>query len=103
MAKALPTLQSIANAALKSAAGEEVRAATLWAQSPVLVFALRRPGCVLCRATAKKVGRRLATCNPLVFLRPPAAGASLLLTCSLACMQGPGHTASPGSRELLGG
>jgi len=55
MAKALPPLSAISNAVLKSAAGEEVRAATLWAKAPVLFLALRRPGCILCRDTAKKV------------------------------------------------
>jgi hypothetical protein len=54
-ARPLPALAAVANAVLKSAAGEEVRAGTLWAQSPVLVFALRRPGCVLCRDAAQQV------------------------------------------------
>jgi hypothetical protein len=51
----LPPLSAVAGALLRSAAGEEVKAASLWASSPVLIFALRRPGCVLCRDTAKKV------------------------------------------------
>lgn len=32
-----------------------MRAASLWAASPVLFFAVRRPGCVLCRDTAKQL------------------------------------------------
>ncbi|GBF95114.1 hypothetical protein Rsub_07698 [Raphidocelis subcapitata] len=55
VAKSLPGLSSIAGAVLRSRGGEEVRAATLWAKQPVLFFVLRRPGCVLCRDTAKKV------------------------------------------------
>jgi hypothetical protein len=55
MAKALPPLSAIAGAVLRTASGDEVRAATLWATTPVLFFALRRPGCILCRDTAKKV------------------------------------------------
>ncbi|KAI8465304.1 MAG: R53.5-related protein [Monoraphidium minutum] len=50
----LPALASLAAATLKTLTGEELRAASLWASSPVLVFAVRRPGCVLCRDTAKQ-------------------------------------------------
>lgn len=86
MAKALPALASIANAALRTApGGEEVRAATLWAQSPVLIFALRRPGCVLCRDTAKKV--RAGDLEKTTAASSPAAVAALCLR----------HTPTPGS------
>jgi hypothetical protein len=55
MAAVAKPLAAIAGAVLRSRGGEEVRAATLWAKQPVLFFVLRRPGCVLCRDTAKKV------------------------------------------------
>jgi hypothetical protein len=47
MSRALtpPALSAIADIALKSVKGQEVAAKELWAQAPVLIYVMRRPGC----------------------------------------------------------
>jgi len=51
----LPPLSLIENAVLKTKEGVEVAAKQLWESQPVFIFAIRRPGCVLCRDTAQQV------------------------------------------------
>lgn len=51
----LPPLSSIAGAKLRTMEGTEIDAAELWKTSPVFVYAIRRPGCVLCRDEAQKL------------------------------------------------
>lgn len=51
----LPPLSAIAGAKLRAMDGTEIKAADLWAASPVFVYAVRRPGCVLCRDEAQKL------------------------------------------------
>eukprot|EP00775_Hariotina_reticulata_P005476 gene5476-5711_t len=52
---ALPPLSLIAEASLKTKEGKDVIAGTLWAEQPVFVYCIRRPGCVLCRDEAQKI------------------------------------------------
>jgi hypothetical protein len=47
-----PALESIANIALKSVKGQEIAAKELWADKPVLLYVMRRPGCSACHAAS---------------------------------------------------
>lgn len=51
----LPPLSLIESAVLRTKEGTEIVAKELWKLQPVFFFALRRPGCVLCRDTAQQV------------------------------------------------
>ena len=46
---ALPPLSAISSAPLRGADGSTTTGASLWADRPVVVYVLRRPGCILCR------------------------------------------------------
>ena len=52
-----PGLQLIADAQLQPAKGNgaTITAGALWHDSPVLFLLIRRPGCVLCRAEARRI------------------------------------------------
>lgn len=52
----LPPLSAVADAPLKSVDGTSTTGAALWRDRPCVVYVLRRPGCILCRATAKRIG-----------------------------------------------
>jgi hypothetical protein len=41
----LPALSAVADIPLKDTSGQEVKASTIWADKPTLIFCLRRPGC----------------------------------------------------------
>lgn len=55
MAQKLPELATLASAKLKDFNDVAVTASQLWATAPVVVFIVRRPGCVLCREEALRL------------------------------------------------
>ncbi|KAK9818166.1 hypothetical protein WJX72_008085 [[Myrmecia] bisecta] len=51
----LPPLSAVGDASLRNDFGETSIARQLWANQPVLILCLRRPGCIMCRAEARKL------------------------------------------------
>lgn len=49
---AMPPAETLASATLRDQNGADVKARSLWETQPALILAVRRPGCVLCRAEA---------------------------------------------------
>lgn len=54
--KTPPPISAVAAAELKGIDGAVTTGASLWRDRPCVVYVLRRPGCILCRATAKRIG-----------------------------------------------
>lgn len=76
-------LSAIQEAVLVDVDGKRHRAADLWASQPVLFLLIKRPGCVLCRAHARRIWSVKPTFDEMGVKLVCLVGSSLLIARSL--------------------